>query len=246
MAALSLLATLSLQPAGTAELVTVRELLDAAIAFHDPESLWGTAPLDLTFEETRPDDPARTTEVAIDIAAERFSWSTTRGGHRLFGELAGTKCETRLDGGAEFSDGARQEHRLTCGQVGRRRDYYTYLWGLPMKLRDPGTRLAEEVEIAEFQGQRVLELGVTYDKDVGSDTWYFYFDPESSALRGYRFFHDEGENDGEYIVLDDLAAVGGIRLPKTRAWYTNEGDIYLGTDTLIAREQASDDSNREH
>lgn len=230
---------------GAQVLPTGEVLLEESIAFHDPEGVWGQIALDLTFEESRPDGSVRDTRVSIDIAGERFSWSTTRDGHRLAGKLDGTRCETSLDGRTELSDAEREEHRLTCERVGWMRDYYTYLWGLPMKLRDPGTRLGEEVAATDFQGQSVLELKVTYDEGVGGDTWYFSFDPDTSALVGYRFFHDEAKNDGEYVTLEDIAALGVLRLPKARAWYYNQGDGYLGTDTLVTLKRPRHDSGRE-
>ena len=50
---------------------------------------------------------------------------------------------------------------------------------------------------------------------------------------GYRFFHDEPRNDGEYVTLEGEVAIDGLRIPKTRAWYYNRDDGYLGTDTLV-------------
>ena len=48
----------------------------------------------------------------------------------------------------------------------------------------------------------------------------------------YQFFHDESKNDGEYILLSEMITVNGIKIPKVRAWYYNEGDKYLATDNL--------------
>ena len=80
----------------------------------------------------------------------------------------------------------------------------------------------------------VLSLRVTYDPEVGVDTWYLYFDPDTSALVGYRFYHDESANDGEYIVLEGEVSSGTLRLPKARTWYTHGDDRLLGTDTLTS------------
>ena len=131
----------------------------------------------------------------------------------------------------------RDEHRLTCETLERRRDYYAYLWGLPMKLLDPGTVLAPEVVESDFDGRPARRLKVTYEEGVGDDTWYFYFDPESSALVGYRFYHDEAANDGEYILLSGEVAAHGLRLPRARTWFTHAQDELLGTDTLVALEK---------
>jgi len=48
----------------------------------------------------------------------------------------------------------------------------------------------------------------------------------------YQFFHEEGKNDGEYILLSGMEEINGIKMPKTREWYYNKDDKYLGTDIL--------------
>ena len=76
------------------------------------------------------------------------------------------------------------------------------------------------------------KLKVTYDEAVGQDTWYFYLDRKTYALVGYRFYHDESKNDGEYILLEGEASGAGLKLPKTRKWYRHEDDGFLGTDII--------------
>ena len=112
--------------------------------------------------------------------------------------------------------------------------YYGLLIGLPMKLRDPGTRIDPEPVSTTFDGKDVLSIRVSYDPEVGQDTWYFYFDPDSAALIGCRFYHDESANDGEYIVLEGLIEANGMRLPRHRRWYVNEDDRFLGADEIVA------------
>ena len=112
------------------------------------------------------------------------------------------------------------------------RDYYVYLYGLPMKLKDPGTQLEDKVYTKSLNGESFLCLKVTYDAAVGKDSWYFYFDKKTYAMRHYQFYHDESKNDGEYILLSGEEIVQGIKMPKTRAWYTNQANAYLGTDVL--------------
>ena len=57
-------------------------------------------------------------------------------------------------------------------------------------------------------------------------------DRKTYALVGYRFYHDESKNDGEYIVLEGEASGAGLKLPKTRKWYRHEDDGFLGTDII--------------
>lgn len=236
--AISLLVLLPLSsaPFAAAEMGAV-DLLAAAIAHHDPEGRWAESAYRLTVRESRPDGTHRETQLLIDNRAGRFEISTQREGAQIDGELGPGECTLRLDGSAEISDEDRTKHRLTCDRLELMRNYYTYLWGLPMKLRDPGARLAPEVRQTEFLGRPALGLRVTYEEEVGSDIWYFYFDPEGKALIGYRFYHDEAANDGEYITLEGETEAGGLRLPATRDWYTHQEDKHLGTDTLTGIER---------
>ncbi len=216
---------------------TAETLLANAIAYHDPEGRFLTRPHRLSFEETRPGGPDRKTEIMVDVAGERFEMvrtSVTGAGERVVvGTSSPLGCTMTLDGRSEVTDAEREKHRLNCDLFPRTRDYYTYLWALPMKLRDPGTQLGAATE-SEFDGRPVHGLRVTYDEDVGGDVWYFYFDRKTAALVGYRFYHDEAKNDGEYILLEGEVEAEGMRIPKRRTWYTHQGDELLGTDSLVA------------
>ena len=141
-------------------------------------------------------------------------------------------CILKIDGKAIISEKDRATYNISCERAKKMRDYYTYLYGLPMKLKDPGTLLDPLVDTKTFKGKNYLVLKVTYSKEVGTDTWYFYFDPSSYAMEAYQFFHDESKNDGEYILLSGEEIINNVKIPKTRAWYYNKNDQYLGTDIL--------------
>ena len=112
------------------------------------------------------------------------------------------------------------------------KDYYRYLWFLPSTLLDPGTLVDDEVQLVDFFGKKALSVKVTYEENVGQDIWYFYFHPEYYNLIGYRFYHDEAVNDGEYILLDEMTENQQLRLPRHRQWYTHKDEKFLGADIL--------------
>ncbi len=215
---------------------SAKDLLAASIAYHDPDDAWGTSAYRLVVRESRPDGGNRDTTMVIDNRAGTFQMASLREDDMLVGEIGANGCIWTVNGTSDFPADVRDRHRLTCARLERIRNYYIYLWGLPMKLRDPGTRLGDPVVAKEFEGRPALELRVTYDEEVGSDVWYVYFDPETHAMIGYRFYHDEAANDGEYITLDRVEEAAGLVLPKTRAWYTHRDDKHLGTDTLMSIE----------
>ena len=210
---------------------TAADLLARSIAYHDPESRFLTGAHRFEFRESRPDAPDREVEVVIDVPGERFS-RTVRGAVTARGELRSGACSLEVDG-REPSPAEVEEHRLDCDRLRTLRNYYTFLWGLPMKLTDPGTRLGE-VTPDSFEGEKAWKLRATWDEAVGTDVWYLYFEPATARLVGYRFYHDEAKNDGEVIDLEGELVGAGMRLPAERSWTTHEDDRFLGTDRLVA------------
>lgn len=218
--------------AGNAQSLSAEEVLEKAIAYHDPNSNW--ASLNTTFKvvmET-PSRPKRTSTIQVNFPEQKFTLDVEQDGNSYAYYFDKDSCEIRLNGSTDFSQDEAEEFRLNCERGQFMKDYYTYLYGLPMKLKDPGTHLNPEVQKRTFKNKEYLVLNVTYDSEVGTDEWYFYFDPSTYAMEVYQFYHDESKNDGEYILLEGLEEINGIKMPKTRAWYVNKDDKYLGTDTL--------------
>lgn len=217
--------------------ITTDKLLDNAIAYHDPEGQWEHFNGQLIITMTIPDQPDRLSEININLPEERFYVKATRDTLITEYDVQKNDCKVTFNGRTTFSEAEITEHRLNCETAKRYQNYYTYLYGLPMKLKDPGTHIDQTFEHKNFKGKDYLVLKVTYDEAVGSDFWYFYFDPETYAMEIYQFFRmDENgiqKNDtGEYILLTEEKIINSIKMPKIRAWYYNKDDTYLGTDTL--------------
>ncbi len=208
------------------------EVVDKAIAFHDPNGTWAsfTGTLNVTMET--PNSSERRSTVHIDLPRSKFVLEVSKDGDSYAYRLEKDNCEISLNGSTTFSKEDAEKFRLSCDRGTMYRNYYTYLYGLPMKLKDQGTRIHDKVTKTTFKGKTYLKVKVTYDSEVGEDTWYFYFDPETYAMEVYQFYHEESKNDGEYILLSGMEEINGIKMPKTRKWYYNKEDKYLGTDHL--------------
>lgn len=226
-----LLALLALK--GQAQEITALELLDKSIAYHDPEGKWANFKGSFTIKMETPKRPVRTTRIELDFLQQYFKSSVERGGVSTTSQWKAGQCMHWLEGSTTFTAAQAKEHGLNCERTNKMRDYYVYLYGLPMKLKDPGTKLDPKVYTKTLKGISYHCLKVTYDESVGKDTWYFYLDKTTAQLRHYQFFHDEAANDGEYILLSGEANIEGIKMPKDRAWYMNADDRYLGTDFLL-------------
>lgn len=228
------LAAMTLNNLGAQETAS-ETLLSSAIRYHDPQGVWET-PHELQLEERRPDGTVRQTRIVLEQATGGMKMERQiTSGAAITLDVSGDNVRATLNGSSDISPEDKEKHRLTKEQGRSTRNYYAYLYGLPMKLRDPGTRLGRDVKETKFQEEDALEIRVTYDEAVGGDTWYFYFHPESHALIGYRFYHDESKKDGEYITLaEETMSPDGLRLPKVRKWYTHKDDRFLGTDSLVS------------
>ena len=209
-------------------------VLAHSIAYHDPAGRWVRDSHALRVLEERPDGTARYSRLRLFPGGADFFLEQTDGSGQHSLERRSDSYSFRWNGQAPVPDSVRQRRHLTPEATDRLRDYYTYLWGLPMKLRDPGTLVDPTVHRVYSAGEEALEVEVRYTPETGGDVWHFLFDPRTYALRGYRFYHDaQGPGTGEYIFLEDEREVNGMRLPAVRHWYLTAENRYLGTDRLL-------------
>ena len=190
------------------------DILDRSIAYHDPDGLWKDFQYELSFVATLPDSTERHTTVQIDLPKRYFRYLRTSAGADL-----GIQHDSCFNANSDTVD---------CTAIKRIRNYYTYLWGLPMKLKDPGTDMDQEFTESTFEGQPVYRIKVTYPNEV----YYFSFDKETYRLVGEEFYKDEAKNLGEKMIRGGEVNLNGLKLPKTRAWYNTHDSLYLATDKL--------------
>ncbi len=215
-----------------AQQLTGVELLDKAIAFHDPNGSWVNFKGEFAVTMQIPNKEDRISNIHMDFPKQYFYLNVTRNGTTVTQTLHKDACKLALNGNTTISEADKKQHNISCERANTMKNYYTYLYGLPMKLKDKGTIIDPKVTLKTFKGKKYLVLKATYSEDVGEDIWYFYFDPSTYAMEVYQFYHDETKNDGEYILLEGLEEVSGIKMPKTRKWFYNKDDSFLGVDLL--------------
>ena len=215
-----------------AQELTGKQLLEKAIQFHDPNGKWETFKGRLFVTMETPKSPKRQSEIQIDLPNQYFSVKAKSGENTSEYIVDKDSIQIFFNGDSNLSEETLKKNRLSKERAKMYKNYYTYLYGLPMKLKDEGTIIQDKVEKKTFKGKQYLVLKATYKKEVGKDIWYFYFNPKTYAMEVYQFFHDVSKNDGEYILLTEEEIINGIKMPKTRAWYTNKEQKLLGTDIL--------------
>ena len=217
------------------------EVIAKSIAYHDPSGVWDTGRIRLGLFTTYSEEFAKKRGrrdaglvLVLSPGHEEFSYTREAGDDRIEITLMRGEGTVTVNGSTDVSEADRERLRLAEPELYR--NYSEYLYLMPMKLRDPGTRIEPDAREARFNDRDVWQVRVTYDPEVGEDTWYFYFDRTTFALVGYRFYKDESKNDGEYITFEGeiFDKSSGLRLPKIRAWYFNADDGHLATDDIMS------------
>jgi len=211
--------------------ITGNQLLEKAIQYHDPNNNWDTFKGSFKVVMETPKSPKRISEISIDLQEQFFSLNTKRGTNNTTYKIDKNEVVISLNGETDLSSTTLDKNNLSKERAKMYQNYYTYLYGLPMKLKDAGTIIHQKVARKKFKGKEYLVLKATYTKAVGKDTWYFYFNPKTFAMEVYQFFK-ETKNSGEYILLSGIETINDIKMPKNRAWYYNKDNKYLGTDIL--------------
>ncbi|OIQ29347.1 MAG: hypothetical protein BM564_06530 [Bacteroidetes bacterium MedPE-SWsnd-G2] len=220
-----------------AQTLSSAELLNKSIEFHDPNNSWKSFNDSFKVTMQTPDKSVRESDITINLPKESFSLRFNKDSLNLSYNIVKDSCSFKINNKIETNPTILKTHNLNCERGLLLKDYYTYLYGLPMKLKDEGTIIKPQVVEKTINNKSYYVIEVHYKQDIGSDIWFFYFDKTTYAMEVYQFFKtdDSGQlkkDSGEYIILTAIETVNGIKMPKRRAWYYNKNDGYLGTDIL--------------
>jgi hypothetical protein len=177
--------------------ITGNELLEKTIQFQDPNRNWEAFKGALLVTTKTPKNADRKSKININLPKEYFSLVAVRDSIMTEFILDKAACSFSFNGDKNPSEEIKKKYNLNCERAKMLKDYYTYLHGLPMKLKDKRTIIDQKVIKKTFQGKDYLMLKVTYSEEVGKDTWCFYFDPKSYPMEVYQFFIDTSKNDGD-------------------------------------------------
>ena len=190
-----------------------REMILKSIDYHDPEGEWKSLQASFVVQDSLPAGiDSRYYEFSIDNKEGRFTY-----------QIEGLHYQVLGDSVQIFEGEIEKERAL------RMRNYYSYLWGLPMKLLDKGTIIEDSVREEVLDGKSYRVVRVPYEKD----NWYFYLNPDNYRMEAYKFYQDEPNLKGEIIYLEGEKEYSGMKIPQNRTWYRTETPEFLGTDRLL-------------
>lgn len=212
-----------------------RALLARSLEYHDPQESWGVTPLQMTWTSIRPGGKAGSV-YEIEITADGdFLMHGNRSGRQLEYMVVGGEAHVSVDGDTSPNEETRKQMAIWSDDEFFWRDYAGFLGSVPMNLPTADAYIHPKVVETTLDGRAVLAFDMTFEPEVGKDTYTFYFEQESARLVGLRFYRNDPSSDGETILFEGESMVGNFRLPKNRHWYTNKDDRFLGTDAITGR-----------
>ena len=194
--------------------LTAEGILNKSISYHDPNGVWGQFKGTFHFESSFSwnDSIPEALIISIDVANDYLRYQNLdRESDYVFHK---DECKT-LKGSVKCED-----------QIWIK-NFYTYTWGLPMKLKDPGTAIKDTLITREFNNVSCYVLSVDYE----NEKWNYYMDEESFQLLGFDFIF-KNKKKGETIYLSSERKVGKMRLASKRVWTDYYDGTALGTNEL--------------
>ena len=112
------------------------EIIARSIAWHDPEGLWYHVDHTFELEETRPNGPSRFTRLQLNHCDQTFHLEARRPKDTVIATLDAEGCDITLNGSGNIPAEKAERYRLSCEGIAWWKDYYAYMHGLPMKLKE--------------------------------------------------------------------------------------------------------------
>ncbi|WOK05916.1 DUF6503 family protein [Imperialibacter roseus] len=213
--------------------LTPASLLEKSIEVHDPNNYWPQLDNRFHMSIKRDGKAERHFSILINNPEGIFEYALQQGDSTVTQGVRHGEYYVSINGSSNFNDEIKTKFQLSEERTQYLKEVYEYLYGVPMKLKDPGTIIAPVLNEETFNGKACWVVKVTYEPSTDDETWYFYIDKETFLLAGYRFYFDESKGEGEFIFVDSYQSLNGLQLPKLKKWHWNKDSTHFRTDELL-------------
>lgn len=197
------------------EKLSNEEIISRTIEFHDPYNNWHTLRAEFHFDSqfSFADSTQEDIVVQIEVAENNFKYD-----NKYRKVALSYPRDTCMQ---ESENGSCEQYRWT-------KNFYTYIWGLPMKLKDPGIHPEKETKKTFFNNYKCHVVPVHYEKE----NFLFYIDTANFQLRGFEFHKNDSSGKGEKIVLKDLYEFNHIKFPRHKTYIILPENTLGGTNEV--------------
>ncbi|MEO9884206.1 MAG: DUF6503 family protein [Balneola sp.] len=223
---------LSLSCAQQAE-IDAHKILDQSISFHDPDSNWDKAVLDVHIQEPRVSNPYRYSIVKLDNNLNTFELSRNRDQYISTHIIdQNGKSTVLLDGVTVIDSTLIEKYRLDASRNIRYKDFYELIYGLPMSLSKSVAKM-NETNDQLFNEKESFKVEVELEQPIISKHWNLFISKKDYQLVGIEIFFPDEPEKGERLYFEGIVTINKMKLPRIRHWHTYNDDSYSGSDIII-------------
>jgi len=196
---------------------TAQDIVNASITFHDPENKWKSLNAEFVFQSKFEFNDSVPEELHININVQNNNFRYTNLDRKVDISYSQDSCIVN-------------QGNTNCNSYAWTKNFYTYIWGLPMKLNDPGTTINPNFTLDTIQQIPVYNVSVPYH----DENYQFYFHQKTYELKFFQFIKNNETGHGEFITLSEIYEHNGIKFPKHKRWEQLSSRELIGTNEVLS------------
>ncbi len=214
--------------------LTGDEVWDQTIAYHDPQGTWADFAGAVRLVTAWADGTTRGLEyIEVDNAAGAYRATFRRSDVVTVKGIENGACYRSVNGNESPSDQEVEQYALSCEDAFEFQQHHGAHLGFPMIARQGGLKAEGPVTRELLRGSPVLAVplvgdSATVQHPYWASRWTLYVDPDTYAVRGYRWENDA--HPGQLWIVEGELDVNGIKMPQVKNVYRNEDGRLQFTD----------------
>ncbi len=194
---------------------TAVQIINKSIEFHDPQNEWNNFDATFYFESSFSfnDSIPEEMKITIDVPNNNFTYKNIDREVEI--QYLSDSCNLISEKG-------------NCQGYSWTKNFYTYTWGLPMKLKDPNIKPLSKWNLDTINNYPCYAVYVNYE----AENFTYYIDQEDFQLRAFKFLKNDESGKGEIIHLEGLQEYNNLQFPEKRTWLQLNGDT-IGTNKVM-------------
>ncbi len=212
------------------------EIIQKSIQYHDPNGNWNKLQASIQINsivERKGKRDTSSRSIIFDFPQNIFQMNYLVDAKEAKLYLDDANCFGEMVDEQSLTKEHLADKNITCERARMFNNYFRFLIGLPMKLMDEGTIIHDIVKEGSYKGKLYYIVKVTYQPEVGSDTWLFYFDKKTYELQIAEFSKDGSFNSGETIEINNKLKFQKMLLPGQLVWYVLPERPFLAEENII-------------
>lgn len=215
------------QPAGNT--------LDQVIRHYDPDNQWAHFSGEMHLLTIHPSDGSSEEDLLLDNQRSLYQSVLYDGDQQIVKGIDQGKVFHNVNGQTDLSAEIIEKYNLTNDEVRWMSEHHRTHFGLPMFLKEKAIT-PSSIEKVTFAGKECLQLRFDPPGEEDSEIYFqnaisIYINPSSFMMEGMLYEGSIGkDNQGAYALFNQTIEVGGVLIPKVKAYYHRSDDSYWFTD----------------